>query len=329
MKIVAYGEIMMRLTPPDYALVSDATKYDACFGGTESNVLVALSNLGNETSFVTKIPNNGLGTGVIRHLNRYGVKTENIVLEGTTLGIYFLEQGYGSKPSKVIYHRKNAVINTLLEDELSYDGIFKDASWFHVTGISLAISENSKRVAIRLCKEAKARGLKVSFDFNYRATLWSLDEAKNAYLEIIPYVDLCFGNVFDLNNLGIEEETSEKVIEKFLHTYNVTYLVYTKRKIISALTQSLKGYLYFLNDEKLEVVTTLEEEFEVLDRIGGGDAFDAGVIHILNKDFGNREDAINLGLKCDILKHLVRGDVLAFSKEEIEAFINSSKDVVR
>lgn len=329
MKIVAYGEIMMRLSPQDYNQVADASTFDACYGGTESNVLVALSHLGNKTSFVSKVPNNPLGEGVRRHLLRHEVGVEHLLMEGSMLGIYFLEQGYGNKPSKVIYHRKNAVVNTILEEDLNYDEIFKDASWFHITGISLAISENSKNVSIRLCKEAKKRNLKVSFDFNYRATLWTLEEARKAFIEIMPYVDVCFGNTYDINNLGIKEETKEQTIERLLKTYNVSYLLNTDRTIIDALTQSLRANLYYLVNNNITTLSTEPERFEVLDRIGGGDAFVAGIIHILNHDFSNLKDALELGLKCDILKHLVRGDVLSLSKNEIEEFANKGKDVIR
>lgn len=329
MKIVAYGEIMMRLTPQDYTQLSESQVFDACYGGTESNVLVALSHLGNETSYVSKVPDNSLGEGVRRHLLRHEVGVDNLLMGGSMLGIYFLEQGYGNKPSKVIYHRKNAVVNTILEDDLDYDEIFKDASWFHVTGISLAISENSKNVSLRLCKEAKKRNVKVSFDFNYRATLWTIEEAYNTFKKIMPYVDVCFGNTYDINNMGIKEDTKEKTIEKFLIEYNVSYLLNTDRKIINASTQTLKANIYYLENNQIQFMYTNEERFEVLDRIGGGDAFVAGVIHILNTKFENIKDAITLGLKCDILKHLVRGDVLSLSKKEIEEFMNTNKDVVR
>ena len=329
MKIVAFGEIMMRLSPQDYIQIEDASTFDACYGGTESNVLVALSHLGNETSFVSKVPNNSLGEGVLRHLLRHGVGVDHLLMDGSMLGIYFLEQGYGNKPSKVIYHRKSAVVNTILEEELNYDEVFENASWFHVTGISLAISKNARNVSLRLCKEAKKRNIKVSFDFNYRATLWSLEEAKVAFEEIMPYVDVCFGNIFDLNNLGIKEENNEKTIECFLKTYNVSYLLHTSRTIIDAMTQALKAHVYFLDNNQIKSLCTDEEKFEVLERIGGGDAFVAGIIHILNNDFNNIKDALALGLKCDILKHLVRGDVLSLRKKEIEEFMNKGKDVIR
>ena len=330
-KIVAYGEIMMRLTPQNYGKIEDSNNYESYYGGTESNVLIALSHLGDSTEYITKVPNNSLGEGVIRHLLRHKVNTENIVKDGTTLGIYFMEQGFGNRASKVIYSRKNAVVNTLTLDELELDKIFDNASWFHVSGISLAISKNSKNISIFLAKEAKKRNLKVSFDFNYRATLWSIEEANKAYKEIMPYVDVCFGNTFDLENLlDIKEAKDEDTIKTFLITYNVAYLANTTRNVTSSTFNSLSASLYQMENDNLKVVKTEEEEFEILDRIGGGDAFVGGVIHVLNADFSNVKDAIDLGLKCGILKHLIKGDVLSMNQDEIYAWINNhSKDVHR
>ena len=320
-KVVAYGEIMMRLTPENLIPLEDSQKMDICYGGTESNVLVALSHLGNETSYLTKLPDNQLGQAVKRHLLRHEVGVKHIVYGGTMLGLYFMEQGFGSRSSSVLYHRKSAVINTLQEDDFNYDEVFEGASWFHVTGISLAISKNSKDVTLRLCKEAKKRNITVSFDFNYRATLWSLEEAKETYKDIMQYVDVCFGNLFDLNNfMDIND------INKFLEVYNVKYLIHTKRTIIDANTQQLSGHLYSKENE----YHTEDSSFEVLDRIGGGDAFVAGIIHVLNQDINNVSEALELGIDLGILKHLVVGDVLGLSGQEIKAWLNNkNKDVIR
>ena len=326
-KIVAYGEIMMRLTPENFTSLEDVNKLDICYGGTESNVLVALSHLGNKTSYLTKLPDNQLGEAAKRHLLRHEVGIDNVIFGGSTLGLYFMEKGYGSKVSNVIYHRKESVINTLSEDDFDYDNVFNGASWFHVTGISLAISEASKAVATRLCKEAKKRNITVSFDFNYRSTLWGLEEAKNAYKDIMKYVDVCFGNAFDLENfMDIKEENVINSVRHFLNKYDVKYLIHTQRNIIDANNQELSGHLYTANNE----YHTDTKRFEVLDRIGGGDAFVAGIIHILNNDFTMIEKALSLGIDLGILKHLVAGDVLGLSGKEINAWLsNQNKDVIR
>ncbi len=330
-KIVGYGEIMMRLTPKDNNRIDDSNMFESCYGGTESNVLVTLSHLGNNTDFITKIPDNSLGEGVIRHLLKHRVGVNNIVQSGTTLGMYFMEQGFSSRPSSVIYNRKSAVINSLSISELNLDDIFKDATWFHVSGISLAISETSKNIVLSLCKEAKKRNIKISFDFNYRSTLWSLEEAKQSYKEIMSYVDVCFGNLFDLNNLlDINEKSDEATILKFIKDYNIQYLASTSRDVISANHNTLAANAYYLKDNKLVKSITPKLEFEILDRIGGGDAFVGGMIHILNQNFENIEEALSLGLHCGVLKHLVKGDVLSLNSKEIYQWINNtSKDVHR
>lgn len=327
-KVVAYGEIMMRLTPPNNTLLEDTNSLNVCYGGTESNVLVVLSHLKNETSYLTKLPDNQLGEAVKRHLLRHEVGVSDIVYGGDMLGLYFMEEGFSTLPSSVLYHRKHAAVNTLSVDDFDYDKVFEGASWFHVTGISLAISENSKNVTLRLCEEAKKRNMIVSFDFNYRSTLWTLEEAKLVYKDIMKYVDICFGNSFDLTNfLDIDTTDENKGIKEFLNKYNVKYLIHTKRKIINANTQELSGHLYSCDNE----YHTEEQSFEVLDRIGGGDAFVAGIIHVLNKDINNVSEALNLGIDLGILKHLVKGDVLGLSLKEINKWLSNkkSKDVIR
>lgn len=329
--ILAYGEIMARLSPNNNILLEDATNLDICYGGSESNVLVALSNLNNQTSFISKIPDNALGKGVVRHLLRYNVGTKNLIISGKTLGLYFMEPGFANISSKVIYHRKNSEINTLKENDFDYEDVFKDISWFHVTGISLAISNNSKNVALRLCKEAKKRNVIISFDFNYRSTLWSINDAKKAYKEIIPYVDVCFGNVFDINNfLDIDLKDDLKTIHEFIKKYNIKYLINTSRTIISTNVHSLMASCYYIFNDEIKIITTKNYKFEVLDRIGSGDAFVAGIIHVLNDNFNNIECSLNFGLKCAIIKHFVKGDVLTLQKNEIDNInIDTTKDVKR
>ena len=178
-KILAYGEIMLRLSPENFNTIEESDFFEACYGGSESNVLVALSHLGNDTEFFTKVPQNSLGEGVVRHLKKHGVGTDNIIMDGSVLGVYFMQQGFGTRPSKVIYNRKSAVINTLDPNNLNLAKIFKNVSWFHVSGISLAISLNSQQVTLKLLEYAKQNNIKTSFDFNFRSTLWSVEQAKS------------------------------------------------------------------------------------------------------------------------------------------------------
>lgn len=325
-KIVALGEIMLRLSPANNYILEESNNFEAYYGGTESNTLVTLSSLGNQTTYITKIPDDSLGKGVINHLRKHNVGLDGVILGGNQLGLYFMEQGFGGRPSKVLYHRKGSSVNTLIIEELDLDKIFNEASWFHLTGITLGISENAKKLAIQLCEEAKKRNITISFDFNYRSKLWTIKEAKKAYQEIMPYIDVCFGNVFDINNFL--DITGEDAINQFLRKYQVKYLINTKREVINNNTHMIAGYAYQYND-KLKVINTNNYTFEILDRIGAGDCFDAGIIHILNQDLNNIEEALNFGIKCDILKHFVKGDVLSVSEKEVLNFNPICQDVIR
>ena len=325
-KIVALGEIMLRLSPANNYILEESNNFEAYYGGTESNTLVTLSSLGNQTTYITKIPDDSLGKGVINHLRKHNVGLDGVILGGNQLGLYFMEQGFGGRPSKVLYHRKGSSVNTLIIEELDLDKIFNEASWFHLTGITLGISENAKKIAIQLCKEAKKRNITISFDFNYRSKLWTIEDAKKAYQEIIPYIDVCFGNVFDINNFL--DIIGEDAISQFLRKYQVKYLINTKREIINNNTHKIAGYAYQYSD-KLKVTNTNNFTFEILDRIGAGDCFDAGIIHILNQDLNNIEEALNFGIKCDILKHFVKGDILSVSEKEVLNFNPICQDVIR
>lgn len=326
-KIVAFGEIMLRLSPKENNIIEDTNEYDAYYGGTESNTLVTLSSLGNKTSYITKVPNDSLGKGVIRHLRKHNVGTEGVILGGDRLGLYFMEQGFGGRSSQVLYHRKGSSVNTLTLDELNIDQIFENASWFHLTGITLGISNQAKELAIKLCEIAKNRNITISFDFNYRSKLWTIEEAVSAYKEIMPYIDVCFGNIFDLNNFL--EIKGENAIETFLKMYNIKYLINTKREVINNNTHKISGLAYQYQDNHLNNYQTNSYTFEILDRIGAGDCFDAGIIHILNKNINNIEEALNFGIRCDILKHFVKGDVLSITEQEVLNYNPIHQDVKR
>lgn len=326
-KIVAFGEIMLRLSPKDNNIIEDTNEYDAYYGGTESNTLVTLSSLGNETTYITKVPNDSLGKSVIRHLRKHNVGTEGVIFGGDRLGLYFMEQGFGGRPSQVLYHRKGSSVNTLTLDELNIDQIFENANWFHLTGITLGISNQAKELAIKLCEIAKNKNITISFDFNYRSKLWTIEEAKSAYKEIMPYIDVCFGNIFDLNNFL--DINGENAIETFLKMYNIKYLINTKREVINNNTHRISGLAYQYQNNKLNNYQTNSYTFEILDRIGAGDCYDAGIIHLLNQDINNIEEALNFGIRCDILKHFVKGDVLSITEQEVLRYNPIHQDVKR
>lgn len=330
-KIITFGEIMLRLSTPDHQTINQTHSYLANYGGGEANVAVALSHMGHNTYFISKLPPNQLGDGAISHLKSNGVNTDYIVRGSTTLGIYFLESGFGGRPSKVIYNRKHSAITRISLDEFDLDEVFEGATWFHVSGISLALNERVAEFALACVKYCHEHNVKVSFDFNYRAKLWTMEEAKPWYQKIVPYVDVAFCSFWDCNTLldipldkGLENasmhEKRRNVCPKMMKKYGVTYVFGTDRVVYSATENSLAGYYYTQDTCKL----TDPIKFMIFDRIGGGDAFASGVIHGLLKNFNDPEFAVNWGLNTSVLKHTIYGDACLLSCEDIEDFMKTN-----
>lgn len=341
-KIVTFGEIMLRLSTPDYSTINQTHSFIVNYGGGEANVAVALSHLGHHCYFMSKLPPNQLGDGAISHLQANGVNTDYIVRGSTTLGIYFLETGFGGRPSKVIYNRKHSAITRVMEAEFDWDEVFKDATWFHISGITLALGERVRKVAFRAVSEAKSRGVNVSFDFNYRARLWTVEEAKPVYQEIMQYVDVVFASFWDANTLleipldeGMENESlsvkRKNVFPKMIKKYNLSYIFGTDRVVFSATENSLAGYYFSYRDNELSWLLTNPIRFNIFDRIGGGDAFASGVIHGLLQNFDDPNFAVYFGLNLSVLKHTIYGDAAIFNEEDVLEFMdkNGSAEVVR
>ncbi len=328
-KIVTFGEIMLRLTPPDYNKIDQANSFHANYGGGEANVAVSLSHFGHKTCFLSKLPPNILGDGAIQHLRSHGVDTSYVVRGSTTLGIYFLETGFGGRPSKVIYNRKHSAITRVDAKEFDFDEIFKDAKWFHVSGISLALGQRVRNVVMEALKYCKKYDVTVSFDFNYRAKLWTVEESRDAYKAVMPYVDVLFASYFDCNTIleiPAEENITDfkikraKVFRQTIKNYDVKYVFGTDRTIYTATENSLAGYCIAADLEKY----TDPIRFNIYDRIGGGDAFASGVIHGLIKDFNNPCYALEFGLVTSVLKHTIYGDVCILNEDDITDYMRSN-----
>ncbi len=208
-KIITLGEIMLRLSPPNNLRFIQSSSFDVVYGGGEANVAVSLANYHHDALFVTKVPNNEIGTAAINSLRRYGVNTNHIVRGGDRLGIYFLEMGASMRPSKVIYDRSNSAIALATPEEFDFDEIFKDADWFHFTGITPAISEAGAKLTLAALKAAKKHQVMVSVDLNYRQKLWTPEQAQKTMTELMPYVDVCIGNEEDAQKcLGFSLEAT-------------------------------------------------------------------------------------------------------------------------
>lgn len=330
-KILAFGEIMLRLTPPDYTLISQATNFIANYGGGEANVLVSLSHLGHETEFLTKLPDNQLGDSAIRHLKSHGVATDHVVRGASNIGMYFVETGFGGRPSKVIYNRKHSSVTRISPDEIDFDDLFKDVKWFHLSGITLALGENVREVAYKCLEHCKTHNVIVSFDFNFRSKLWNnIEEARPYFKRVMPYVNVLFANQFDMGEIleiKLENEKLDlktkriELAKKLISQTNIQYVFGTDRTVFTATDNSLSSYC-ICQDGTYKSEDSIR--FAIYDRIGGGDAFASGVIHGLLKDFNNPEYALKFGLATSVLEHTLYGDVSTLSEKEVLEFIETN-----
>lgn len=287
-KIVTFGELMLRLTPPGYLRFQQTEIMEATYGGGEANVAVSLASFGLEAKFVTKLPKHELGQAAVNSLRRYGVDTTDIVRGGERVGIYYLEKGASQRPSKVIYDRAHSAIAKASCDEFDWDNIFKDVEWFHFTGISPALSDNMAQLCLQACKKAKEKGVVVSFDLNYRKNLWSSAKAQEVITELTPYIDVCIANeedaekVFGMKAVGtdleggmLNQEGYQLVAEKLAKTYGFKLVATTLRESISASDNKWSAMLY---DGK-DFYFSRKYDVHIVDRVGGGDSFGAGLIY--------------------------------------------------
>lgn len=328
-KIITFGEIMLRLAPPEYNKIDQTNYFIANYGGGEANVAVSLSHFNHNTYFMSKVPQNILGDSAIQHLKGHGVDTKNVVRGGSNLGIYFLETGFGGRPSKVIYNRDHSAITDITVDEFDFDEIFKDATWFHVSGISLALGKKVRAIVKRALDTCKKHNVTVSFDFNYRSKLWHIEEATPCYREIMPYIDVVFGSYYDFikilgivpkNNFTDPNVRRASLFKQVINEYKLKYIFGTDRTIFNATENSLSGYCITSDLEKY----TNPIRFNIYDRIGGGDAFAAGVIHGLLENFENPCYALDFGLVTSVLKHTIYGDVCVLKVGDILDYMENS-----
>ncbi|MFX0027325.1 MAG: PfkB family carbohydrate kinase, partial [Candidatus Hermodarchaeota archaeon] len=290
-KVLTFGEIMLRLSPPNFQRFIQARSFDAIYGGGEANVAVSLANYGIPVEYVTKLPNNEIGNACIHFLRQFGVDTNNIVRGGDRLGIYYLEMGSSVRPSKVIYDRAHSTISEADIKDFDWNQIFEDASWFHWTGITPAISQNLAEICLNAVKVAKSKGITISCDLNYRSKLWNYGRTASEVIpELIKYCDIAIGNEEDAEKvLGIKAPNTDIISGKlFAENYkyvvqeitnrfpNLSYVAITLRGSISASHNTWAGVLY---DKKKMYISPHYDITHIVDRVGGGDSFVAGLIY--------------------------------------------------
>jgi 2-dehydro-3-deoxygluconokinase len=326
-KIVTFGEIMLRLMPEGYYRFGQDDKFEATFGGGEANVAVSLANFGEDAYFVSKVPAHDIGQCAINDLRKYGVNTDYVARGGERLGIYYLERGASQRPSKVIYDRAHSSISEAVKKDFNWKEIFKGAKWFHFTGITPALSDSAAELCLEACKEAKKQGVKISCDLNFRKKLWSKEKAQEVMTGLCKYVDVCIANeedasdVFgisatgtDLNTGKLSQEGYKEVAKQLQEKFGFQYVAITLRESISASQNNWAAMLY---DGK-KYYFSKKYAMTIIDRVGGGDSFGAGLIYsLLNKK--KPQDAIEFAVAASCLKHSIQGDYNRVSVAEVEA----------
>ncbi|MBP2831465.1 sugar kinase [Aquimarina sp. U1-2] len=319
-RIITIGEVMMRLAACDHQRFLQTDRYDVHFGGAEANVAISLAQLGQETVHITAFPNHDLGKAACNYLSRYGVDTSHITyLNQGRLGLYFHETGSMQRSSRIIYDRFGSSFSLLQEHQLSWDAIFEDAHWLHWTGITPALSETAAHLCLTAIIKAKEKGITVSGDINYRRNLWQYGKQPLDIMpELIDKTDVIIAGLTDFENcMAIKEDNFEAACREAQTKFQgITTIATTKRDSISASEQKLSALLY----HNTKVYPSKSYEMTgIIDRIGGGDAFMAGLIYgLLYKD---HQEALEFALAASVLKHAVIGDANLVTVEEIEALV--------
>lgn len=330
---------MMRLNPEGYVRIVQADKWEVSFAGGEANVAVDAAQLGMETSYVTKLPDQELGRSAANALRRFGVDTDRIVYGGPRLGIYFVEKGASQRPSKVIYDRTGSSVALAQPRDFDWERIFDGADWFHFTGITPALGGYLPQICQEACETAKRKQILVSCDLNYRKKLWSRQEAHTVMERLMPFVDLCIANEEDMADVfGIHAGNSDieggsldvdgywKAAQEMAQRFHLPHVAVTLRKSLSASRNLWSGMLY----GEGKAYFSREYDMQIVDRVGGGDSFAAGLIYALHKAY-EPQRAVEFATAASCLKHTIEHDFNLVSLEEVEALAggNSSGRVQR
>ena len=329
MKVVTFGEIMLRLSPEGYYRFTQAEKFGVVYGGGEANVAVSLANYGVDTAFVTKLPKHEIGQAAVNSLRRFGVDTSKIVRGGDRVGIYFNEKGASQRPSKVIYDRAGSSIATAQPEDFDWKKIFEGVDWFHFTGITPALNPTVAAICLDACKAAKENGVKISCDLNFRKKLWSREQAQATMTELCKYVDVCISNEEDAHDVfGIDAENTDiaggklnhdgykSVARQLAEKFGFEKVAITLRSSISANDNDWAALLY--DSTKNEYCFSRSYHMHIVDRVGGGDSFGGGLIYASLNGYST-QDAVEFAVAASCLKHSIEGDYNMVSLDEVKA----------
>ena len=331
-RVVGLGDLLVSLSPAGYHRLIQADQVGIFYTGAEANVCVSLARLGLKTDFVTRVPRNDVADAAVCSLQKYGVGTSHIAWGGERIGVLYLEKGAAQRPSKVTYDRKHTAICEATPEDFDFDAIFEGASWFHFTGITPALSENAPAVCLAACEAAKRHGVTISCDLNYRGKLWSTEEAGRVMRRLLPYVDVLIANEEDVEKvLGIRAGQSDvesgdldragyiEVARQIQAEFGISRIATTLRKSISASDNDWSALLcvdgkpYFSREYHIHIVN----------RVGGGDSFSAGLIYALVQNYAP-EDAIEFAAAASCLKHSIEDDFNLVTLDEVNDLVYGS-----
>lgn len=331
-RIVTLGEIMLRLSPAGCKRFVQVDNFDIIWGGGEANVAVSCANYGHEAYFVSKLPEHEIGQAAVNALRRYGVDTRFIARGGARVGIYYCETGASMRPSKVIYDRAGSAIAEADPEDFDFDRIMEGTDWFHWSGITPAISDKAARLVKLACEAAKRRGVTVSVDLNFRKKLWTSEKAISVMRPLMKYVDVCIGNeedaelclgfrpYADVESGSTDAEGYKGIFEAMMKEFGFKYVVSTLRESFSASHNGWKAMIYdgreFYQSKRYDINP-------IIDRVGGGDSFSAGLIHGL-LTMPTQGEALEFAVAASALKHTVNGDFNLVSEDEVKALVGGN-----
>ncbi|MBR3359119.1 MAG: sugar kinase [Solobacterium sp.] len=347
-RFITFGEVMMRLTPPNYDKIRVATNFEISYGGSEANIALALANLKVDSTFFSVVPDNSLGKSAVRMLRSNDVHCTPVILsthEQTPthrMGVYYLETGYGIRPSRVTYDRKHSAIAEFDFSTIDEEALLDGFDWLHLSGITPALSPSCAEFVLRLMKKAKEKGLTVSFDGNFRSLLWTWDEARDYCTQCLPYVDVLFGiepyhlyrdeedhskgDYKDGLSMHPSYEEQDEVFQAFVARYpNIKCIARHVRYAHSGSENSLMAYMWYQG----HTFESRKFTFNILDRVGGGDAFASGLIYAMMNDY-KPMDMVNFAVASSVIKHTIHGDGnIIDDVETIRNLMNMNYDIKR
>jgi len=316
---------MLRLAPYNCERIIQASRLQATYGGGEANVAVSLARFGDQSYFVSRLPENALGDAAVKMLRGYGVNVDNVIHGGSRIGIYFLEHGASVRPSKVIYDRSCSAVSELQSGMLNWEKIFEGKNWFHITGITPAISKSTANVSLEAVKAAKAAGLTVSCDLNYRKKLWTRDEARETMTKLVKYVDVIISNEEDAYDVfgitaGDSDVTAGKlnvekyksVAEQLVALSGAQKVAITLRESLSASDNNWSAMLF----DGTDFFLSRKYSIHLVDRVGGGDSFGAGLIHGLFSGWDTQK-TLEFAVAASALKQTIPGDMNLVNENEV------------